>query len=380
MRGDLELQILDKWGLYGDWKSADVNQAADLARLFEAHGIVDLDGLQFRQREYVNPGGEYETETGTVVVSPAKQVAFDAFYNGKQLNYLGDINNDDSISVFRPQRFDKAIGVGNPNERYILDHEGTLRGDRIAWSAKGHGNTAFVLRVTQAGEIVLVPQWGSSSQETFDDIRGIAKVALFATGAQYGFSSPETNLASEAGEDMLFSTVDFSNAFDVPVDAFDVGTFTDAPLATFDSLYPLPNVEIPIPDITIAPVNSFTSVVRDVTGAVREISSVALPVLQTVRAFQNGGGKISSTNARVINPNTGLVNGSKPIAGLATIGADGTIIVNNGDGTFTIIDTNGNSTTRSYKAVVQNSSLFSDPKMVALAGGAAILALIALRR
>ena len=38
----LRSDILGRWGAAGDWNSAGQDQALELARLFEAHGITDL--------------------------------------------------------------------------------------------------------------------------------------------------------------------------------------------------------------------------------------------------------------------------------------------------------------------------------------------------
>lgn len=173
----LEDQIRQHWGRYGDWRSADQDQVADLARLFEANGITDLSKLQFKKREYDVPAQEWETEAGTLRALGDKRTTFDVIYDGQDFGFLGDVNRDGSLSRL--------------SKDYRSDGSGpqlTDRGDNgamLAWSSRGGGNTSFRLVEDESGNVVVAPTWGSSKKETFQDVRGIASIAALAAGAYY---------------------------------------------------------------------------------------------------------------------------------------------------------------------------------------------------
>jgi len=179
-------QILQRWGRYGDWRSADQDQAADLARLFEANGISDLGKLQFAPRQYEIAPNTWETEAGTLSDGGAKGTAFDVTYDGRPVSFLGDINRDGAVEMKSGGEF----GQGR----------GSLRGDGnlLGWSARGGGNTSFFLRQDPStGQTVVVPTWGSSSAETYGDLRGIASIAALAAGGHYAGAGGTTGAAAQ---------------------------------------------------------------------------------------------------------------------------------------------------------------------------------------
>lgn len=159
----LEDQIRTQWGQYGDWKAADQDQVTALANLMRQNGIEDLSKFQLKAREY-----DVEGRKGT---------AFDAYYDGKMLDFLGNVNDDGSVAKYQRQSQDKADPNGFGNLRGS--------GDLLGWSAAGHGNTSFKVMTGPDGSPVVVPTWGSSSQQTYGDARGIAMVLASALGAQY---------------------------------------------------------------------------------------------------------------------------------------------------------------------------------------------------
>lgn len=176
----LEDQIRAQWGQYGDWKAADQDQVTALANLMRQNGIEDLSKFQLKAREYDIPG--YKMEQGgdaqqTVDVEGRKVTAFDAYYDGKMLDFLGNVNDDGSVAKYERQSQDKADpnGFGNLHGS----------GDLLGWSSSGHGNTSFKVMAGPDGSPVVVPTWGSSSQQTYGDARGIAMVLASALGAQY---------------------------------------------------------------------------------------------------------------------------------------------------------------------------------------------------
>jgi hypothetical protein len=182
-------QILQRWGGYGNWRSADQDQAAALARLFEANGITDLDKLQITPRAYEIAPQSWESEAGTLTDSGRSGTAFDVTYDGRPVSFLGNVNRDGSLSM--------APGIGEPGHGM-----GALRGngDLLAWSAAGGGNTSFLLRQDpRTGQVAVVPVWGSSKQGTFDDLRGIANIAALAAGGYYaGAGGAAGNVAQGA--------------------------------------------------------------------------------------------------------------------------------------------------------------------------------------
>lgn len=171
-------QILQRWGQYGDWQAAGQNQAADLARLLEANGITDLSKLSFAKREYELPGYVEERESGPGTIDPQKRTTFDVRYGDQDLGFLGDINRDGSLG-----KLAATDGFGRLTDRGDS-------GPILGWSARGGGNTSFrLVENPQTGEVVVAPTWGSSSQETFDDIRGIGSILALAAGAYYAPTS-----------------------------------------------------------------------------------------------------------------------------------------------------------------------------------------------
>lgn len=180
-------QILQRWGQYGDWQAAGQNQAADLARLFEANGISDLGQLQFTPRAYEIAPHTWETEAGTLSDGGAKGTAFDVTYGGQPVSFLGDVNRDGSLSA-------------KPGGAEFGVDRGSLRGDGnlLGWSARGGGNTSFFLRQDpNTGQVVVVPTWGSSRSETYGDIRGIASIAALAAGGYYAGAGGTTGAVAQ---------------------------------------------------------------------------------------------------------------------------------------------------------------------------------------
>lgn len=170
----LQDQIRQRWGQFGDWQAAGQDQVDALARLFQANGINDLDSFRLQAREFTVPeqqirqGGDAEE----VITQPARTgITFDAFDGNRSLGFLGDINDDGTYSA----RNRDVEGIGR------------LQGDAnlLGWSSAGHGNTSFKVAQGPNGQPVVVPVWGSSSQQTYDDLRGIASILTLAAGGYY---------------------------------------------------------------------------------------------------------------------------------------------------------------------------------------------------
>lgn len=172
----LEAQIRQRWGRYGDWKSADTDQVAALASLLKARGVTDLDQLEItktqRDRVDTRPGPGSDPEAvlgyggGTFV--PGKYDTYDLVYGGKSLGlYQGDINGDG---------IPDKLGA---NQDDIYRQQAP---DLMAWSAQGHGNTRFKIVDGPNGKPVVVPTWGSSSDAAFARQGAISLAAMFAAG------------------------------------------------------------------------------------------------------------------------------------------------------------------------------------------------------
>ena len=183
-------QILQRWGQYGDWQAADQNQAADLARLFEANGITDLSKLQINQRDF-DVGPQYGVLTG--FVGDQEQYGdIDAYqykapvftYDGRDIGFLGVINRDGSVA---------RIG-----ERSHLGFDGgpqynVHRPELAAWSSAGGGHTNFNIVPDGSGGWAIAPTWESSKA---DDLWGAKMAALFAAGAARGDPPDSTSVGS----------------------------------------------------------------------------------------------------------------------------------------------------------------------------------------
>lgn len=226
---------------------------------------------------------------------------------------------------------------------------------------------------------------------------GIAEIASVAQAGGLASQqpvSPVTSGATNVGtQDVIFqdgfSDWDFS---DVGLDDY-LGTDPGMSVVDFPTGYPseLPAwPDIPIPDVNISPVpatgsgGSWLTTIRDATGAIREIGGAVIATAQVVRSF-NGAVEPASP-ARVVNANTGTVNGVRPPVGTMQLAADGSAIINNGDGTYTVIRPDGTRYTRSYAggaigSAVSEGGLFGlDPKMVAIgAAGVALLLMLNIR-
>jgi hypothetical protein len=186
----LQDQIRARWGQYGDWNSAGLDQVDALSRLLQANGVNDLSQFNLKARDYVLPatqermGGDAEYIED---IPERKGTAFDAFYGDKQLGFLGDINRDGSYSA-------QPTGQVAGNEPL-----GMLRGggDLLGWSAQGGGNTSFQVMQGPNGEPVVVPVWGSSSQSTYEGIRGVASIAALAAGGTFAGAGGTTGAAAQ---------------------------------------------------------------------------------------------------------------------------------------------------------------------------------------
>lgn len=175
----LRQQILDSWGQYGNWKSADQDQADDLARLLEANGVTDLSKLKVGKKTITNPaqkGVVLESRESGDLIGDIEEKTFDApvlEYEGRQIGFLGDINKDGSLA-----RVGERDTLSGPVQQPEAGKPGML-----AWSAKGKGHTTFNIVAGPDGKPIVAPTWGSSSDA--GDIRTAAITALAMFGTAY---------------------------------------------------------------------------------------------------------------------------------------------------------------------------------------------------
>lgn len=180
-------QIRAKWGSTGDWNQGGIDRASELAAILSANDVTNLSDLSFNQYKWT-PDVQILTGDagdGSYLPNPAVD-QIQASYGGRALGYLGDFNNDGTVTA------GPAWADGDP----------VNRGDQkaIAWSARGHGNVSFVpVKDPNTGEVVIRPVWGSSKQGTYDDIRGLATVAAAALGGYYGLEGSALGASEAAG-------------------------------------------------------------------------------------------------------------------------------------------------------------------------------------
>lgn len=187
----LEDQIRQRWGGYGDWKSAGQDQVTALAGLLRANNVTDLDKLQLKARDFTikTPAGIVDGEASYAIeAGEQKGTAFDASYDGQELGFLGDVNRDGSIGRVGAKDAGDAAEYGRLNN-----------GNQIGWSSQGDGATSFVVRMNEDGEPVIVPTWESSKAKTLEDVRGLATVAAVGIGGAMAAGSGVGGAGAAAG-------------------------------------------------------------------------------------------------------------------------------------------------------------------------------------
>lgn len=193
---DIASQIRQLWGGYGDWNQGGIDRAEELARLFADNGITDLSKLSLKTTTETIPGQRNSGDGGDGADPlPETRTGRSLFYDGNQLGYLGDVNNDNSLNVYKPPPagvpvFD-AIG---PALNMMKGGEGT-----VGWSSRGHGGVSFVPFELPNGGYGIAPVWGSSSQDDFETARGIASIAALAAGAYYAPAGGTAGAMAQGG-------------------------------------------------------------------------------------------------------------------------------------------------------------------------------------
>lgn len=206
-------QIRQRWGRYGDWKSADQDQVDALARLLQLNGVDDLSQFKLSARD--EPGAMQTInngDNGTSEVMGDPRTVFDATYGGRKLGYLGDINGGGDAQLREAKSdYDRRTG---PYDEQGRRTELSGNGDLLGWSGAGGGHTGFHVVKGPDGEPVVVPVWGSSRKGSYDAARDVATmVAIAAGGAYAGAGGTAGNVAqgalqgaaAGAGKDILLN-------------------------------------------------------------------------------------------------------------------------------------------------------------------------------
>jgi len=166
---------------------------------------------------------------------------------------------------------------------------------------------------------------------------------------------------------------------------------TDLPPYQYPTTLP-PIEPVPIPDMGSQPFPTNSSaynpqtIIQTVTAAAmaglqlvaafRNLNNPVQPIARTVTA--NGGVAVVGNNGLIqTRSSTGSVSYSRPPVGVAQATLDGSWVVNNGNGTYTLVNSAGQSETRTYStpstAQASASGFQVSPVMLALGAGALLL-------
>lgn len=162
---ELEQQIRQQWGGYGDWNVKGVNRAKELADLLYLHGVTSLGDIStvVTETPWTQAGGWTTVGSGDSEdrqwVDPSTGVdrRTQLKIGDKTLGFLGDYNLNDTFGA-------------NANQ-YLQDNS------RVGWSARGEGNVSYNLRQDpRTGKYYIAPDWATSSDAA--DILPLAQMAL----------------------------------------------------------------------------------------------------------------------------------------------------------------------------------------------------------
>jgi hypothetical protein len=218
----------------------------------------------------------------------------------------------------------------------------------------------------------------------------------FGTYGDYGASGdPYAPAVPDTGSGFVYPVFDVSFSADQFAPLPGVETVAPISVATvpggatdFANLnvgaYDVP-IEAPKPAATDPGVS-----IGDTRNLVNQVSGMALAALQVVKAFKAAKSGAVVTNARTVNADgstvSALDNGivqtrtadgrlinTRPPVGAAQSTVTGNVIVNNGDGTYTLIDGAGNRRVIQYaSAAAGGGSALSDLNWPLIIGGAGV--------
>ena len=168
---NLEQQIREQWGQYGNWDIAGENRAKELADLLASQGVTSLEDISLvpGEAELVgyNTIGAGDSSEGYQEPIYANRNQFKV--GDKTLGFLGDYNLDNTY--------------GSKASQYLQE------GDRVGWSARGEGNVSYNLKQDpQTGKYYIAPSWGTSSDAP-DILPAIQLGLMFLPGLGQGLGA-----------------------------------------------------------------------------------------------------------------------------------------------------------------------------------------------
>jgi hypothetical protein len=226
-------------------------------------------------------------------------------------------------------------------------------------------------------------EWGDNSQNIFSGGGG------FDTGSINDvFTIPDISTVPQPIADFGFEDVKWGSGGAIP-SAF--------PSAGFQPLFPQAEITAPIPkavgsEFSISSViNSVSSAALQALGLVRAYKMVNSPAVnKTARAVAVDGSVVVATNDGFVKTKTvaGGVTYSKVPVGSPQSTLDGSIVINNGDGTYTKISATGETKIYTYGAAPADSggvssaltALTSNSNNILMLGGLALGAFFLLKK
>lgn len=164
------------WG--GEWNSGGVDRYSELAQLFLANGIDDISKLsldtvtpdQATVDQYDANMEQYAGDDRSLFRSAFANSGLDMggqrlMYDGRPIGFLGDVNNDGSLSKIGVQPYLQRGGLGG-------------------WSSTGDGHNNFYFSNDPNGKLQVNSNWGSSSDAYI--ARDLATIATIGLGGYYG--------------------------------------------------------------------------------------------------------------------------------------------------------------------------------------------------
>ncbi len=301
---------------------------------------------------YVAPGWHIDPADGKPVMNAQLPPGWRAGF-GTQTVGVGDGSSEVpalvDLQYARPDIGPRAIDIYFPDGRYWLT---SLEDGTDGWFT-AVVETIVIGGVTAGiGEVISVASAGGLASQAVD-VAGKAGNAYTAVDTATNFAKG-SDMSTQVQDGLDYWDQDLTPDWnhDLTVDNIE---YWDQDVSDFPDLYSQPPTGplSPIPDVQIAstpPIpasagGSLTSIV-DVVGGVVKVSTAVLAVAQAVKSFK--GGVQPATRSTVANPQNGLVNGVRPAAGVLTMTPGGGGVINNGDGTYTVINPDGSSVTRAY--------------------------------
>ncbi len=325
---------------------------------------------------YVAPGWHIDPSDGRPVMNAQLPPGWRAGF-GTQTVGVGDGSSEVpalvNLQYSRPDIGPRAVDVYFTDGRYWHTSLEDSTSGVFEWAVETiviGGVTAGigeVISVASAGglasQAVDVAGQAGNAYTAVDTATQIAKGSDVATTSTSALDYWDGDITADLYTDFpdLYTNAPTAPAFDIPDVSGDGLDYWDADIprdmwadlpdpyanAPTGPQYPIPDVQIAsTPPIPASVGGSLMTIIGDAAGAAVKVSTAVLATAQAINAFK--GGVQPATRTTVANPNNGLVNGVRPAAGVLTMTPGGGGLINNGDGTYTVINPDGSSVTRAY--------------------------------